>query len=266
MPLSTPNRFNVLGVGVHAVSLAQATDIVIERATQRPAAYVCVTGVHGIIESQDSPLFRDTLNRAYLNTPDGMPMVWLGKAAGYHAMTRVYGPDLMLAVCDYGRARGIRHFFYGGADQVAPTLAARLANRYPGLLVAGYYTPPFRPLNSQEIIDLHQKLHECRADVLWVGLSTPKQEMFMAQYSKELPVGIMLGVGAAFDFHSGRVKQAPRLIQRSGFEWLYRTCSEPRRLAPRYFRNNPRFLALLLAQATRLRRFPLVRTQNEPPS
>jgi N-acetylglucosaminyldiphosphoundecaprenol N-acetyl-beta-D-mannosaminyltransferase len=202
-------------------------------------------------------LLINILNDSFLCTPDGMPMVWMGKIAKHREMDRVYGPDLMELICASSPKRGWRHFLYGGAEGVAKQLKARLEERFPGLQVVGTYTPPFRPLNVEEQRHLAQMVEEARPDIFWVGLSTPKQEKFMFEYLPKLNTTLMVGVGAAFDFHSGRVKQAPRWIQRSGLEWLFRLCQEPRRLWRRYLRNNPLFVGRVFLQLTGLRKYPL---------
>lgn len=252
-PSAASARYNVLGVGVSALTLARARDLLLGvRGTQRQG-YVCVTGVHGIIESRDDPELRAIHNAAWLVTPDGMPVVWLGPPG----VERVYGPDLLLAVCEAGRAVGLTHYFYGGAPGVAAELVARLTARFPGLAVTGHSSPPFRPLTADERMELRAKIARAQPDVLWIGLSTPKQERFMAAHWQELDAGVLVGVGAAFDLHSGRVRQAPRWMQRSGFEWLFRLCSDPRRLGPRYLRANPRFVWHVVAQKLGLRKYPL---------
>jgi len=250
-------RVNVLGVGITVLNLPLAVARLAETIREGRKGYVCVTGVHGVMEAQEDTGLRDILNKALLNTPDGMPMVWLGKLAGYRTMDRVYGPDLMLEVFAQSAREGWRHFFYGGAQGAGQELKAKMTGRFPGLEVVGVYEPPFRPLNEQEQAELVAVVARARPHFLWVGLSTPKQERFMAEYLPRLDVNVMLGVGAAFDFHSGRVRQAPRWIQRSGFEWLYRVVRDPRRLWKRYFRNNPRFVAAVLAQKLGLRKFVL---------
>jgi N-acetylglucosaminyldiphosphoundecaprenol N-acetyl-beta-D-mannosaminyltransferase len=251
------SRFNVLGVGISALTLSQTRDLVVGVRGQLRRGYICVTGVHGVSEAQDDPAFRHTLNSSWLTTPDGMPMVWLGRAKGHPHITRVYGPDLLLAVCDAGRHVGLRHYFYGGVPGVATQLAQKLTARFPGLGVAGTFTPPFRPLNAGEQAALRADVARTRPDVIWVGVSTPKQERFMAAEWQSLDAGVLIGVGAAFDFHSGRVRQAPRWMQRSGLEWFFRLCTEPRRLGPRYLKTNPLFLFRIALQATGLRRYPL---------
>jgi len=255
-------RANVLGVGVSAINLSQAAQILLDTAYRNQRGYVCVTGVHGISEAQIDPQFRKILNNAFLNTPDGMPMSWIGWIQGHRDMDRVYGPDLMLDLSDAGRVHELRHFYYGGKEGVAKQLKQKMEARFPGLKVVGTYTPPFRPLNANEENSLIRQLKKTRPHFLWVGLSTPKQEQFMARYFDRLPVNILLGVGAAFDMHAGLVAQAPRWIQRLGLEWLFRLCTEPRRLWKRYCINNPLFIARITSQLLGLRKYPLSNDQQ----
>jgi N-acetylglucosaminyldiphosphoundecaprenol N-acetyl-beta-D-mannosaminyltransferase len=186
-----------------------------------------------------------------------MPMSWVGRLQGVQDMDRVYGPDLMLSVCAATQDGSIRHFFYGGAPGVADELRTALSTRFPGILVCGTYTPPFRPLNFDEETELVGRLREAQPHICWVGLSTPKQERFMAAYLERLPTTVMVGVGAAFDIHSGRIRQAPLWMQRNGLEWLFRLTQEPRRLWKRYLLNNPLFVLRILAQFSGLRQYPL---------
>ena len=251
------NRVNVLGVGISVLNLRTALDAIAGAVRERRKGYICVTGVHGVMEAQDDAAFKNILNGAFLCTPDGMPMVWAGKLNGHREMSRVYGPDLMLDVCAWSETSGCRHFFYGGAAGVAELLAQKLKAKFPKLEVTGTFTPPFRALNADEEKNLAEQVRAARPDILWVGLSTPKQEKFMAEYLPKLDATLMIGVGAAFDFHSGRVRQAPRWMQRSGLEWFYRLCSEPRRLARRYFRNNPLFVLKFFAQLAGLKKYPV---------
>jgi N-acetylglucosaminyldiphosphoundecaprenol N-acetyl-beta-D-mannosaminyltransferase len=250
-------RVNVLGVGISVLSLGTAVEAIAQAVQARRKGYICVTGVHGVTEAQDDPAFRRILNQAFLCTPDGMPMVWMGRLAGHRSISRVYGPDLMLSVFAWSERSGCRHFFYGGGPGVAEDLKARLEARFPAVQIVGCYTPPFRPLNEAEEEALTQQVRAARPDMLWVGLSTPKQEHFMASYLPRLDATLMVGVGAAFDFHAGRVKQAPLWMQRSGLEWFYRLCQEPRRLWRRYLRNNPSFVARSAAQLLGLRQYSL---------
>ena len=250
---SLPPRYNVLGVGVSALTLAQACDLVVGVRSQWRRGYVCCGTAAGLTAARADPALRKIFNAAWLTTPDGMPLVWLGPAG----VERVYGPDLMLAVCDAGRASGLTHYFLGGVEGVAEALQQKLSARFPGLAVVGTFTPPFRPLNADELAALRAEIARTRPDVIWVGLGTPKQEFFMAEQWPTLDAGVLIGVGAAFDFHSGRVRQAPRWIQRSGLEWLFRLGTEPRRLGARYLITTPLFALRVLAQKLGLKRYPI---------
>ena len=253
-------RFNVLGVSMCAMNLKIATEAILAAVKEHRKGYVCVTGVHGVTEAQEDVGFRAVLNGAFLNTTDGMPMVWLAKHyVGGSWIERVYGPDLMLELFEATRDGAVRHFFYGGAPGVAEELKTKLKGRFPGVNIVGTYCPPFRPLNAVENSELAAAVRETKPDLMWIGLSTPKQERFMAEYLPKLETTVMLGVGAAFDFHSERVRQAPRWIQRSGFEWLYRLCSQPRRLARRYLINNPLFLGRIALQLSGARKYEIER-------
>lgn len=251
------NRVNVLGVGISALNLQSALAEIAAAISTRRKGYICVTGVHGVMEAQSNELFRNILNNAFLCTPDGMPMVWMGKINGQREMSRVYGPDLMLDICAWSEKNPCRHFFFGGAPGVADSLAEKLKMRFPKMQIVGTFVPPFRPLNPAEENELREKIRAAQPDIVWVGLSTPKQEKFMAEYLPKLDTTLMVGVGAAFDFLSGRVKQAPRWMQRSGLEWFYRLCSEPRRLAGRYLKNNPIFVAKIAMQLSGLKKYTL---------
>ena len=251
-------KANVLGVAVSAINLAQTTQLILEAVRQNRKGYVTLTNVYGVSEAQADPQFRHILNSAFLNTPDGMPICWVGRFQGFKAMDRVYGPDLMLELCAASTNGSVRHFLYGGAPGVAEALRSSLESRFPGLCVCGTHSPPFRPLNREEETDLVKQMESLRPDIFWVGLGAPKQERFMAAYLDKLAVRIMIGVGAAFDMHSGRVRQAPYWMQRSGLEWCFRLTQEPGRLWKRYLINNPLFLARILAQFTGLKRYSIV--------
>jgi N-acetylglucosaminyldiphosphoundecaprenol N-acetyl-beta-D-mannosaminyltransferase len=251
------DRANVLGVGISALNLDLAVAAVAQALERKTKGYVCVTGVHGVSVAQQDPAFRAILNHSFLTTPDGMPTVWMGRWQGFREMQRVYGPDLMLRVCEFTQPRSFTHFLYGGAPGVAEELKRRLEQRFPGLKVVGTYTPPFRPLTSEEEQGLARLVSGLKPDIFWVGLSTPKQEQFMAQYWQRLEATLFFGVGAAFDFLAGRIRQAPRWMQRSGLEWLFRLGCDPGRLWKRYLRNNPLFLLRALCQLTRIKKYPL---------
>lgn len=249
-------RINVLGVGISVINLNTAQLAVFDALARNRKGYICVTGVHGVSEAQNDPEFRDILNRSFLTTPDGMPMVWCGWKEGRREMDRVYGPDLMLLLFENGVERGVRHFLYGGREGVAEILKEKLEQRCPGAIICGTYTPPFRRLTDEELADLQRQVREAKPDIIWVGLSTPKQERFMAEYLPLLDTKLMVGVGAAFDFHAGMVPQAPRWMQRSGLEWFYRLLKEPKRLWKRYLINNPLFIRRILCQWIGVTRYP----------
>jgi N-acetylglucosaminyldiphosphoundecaprenol N-acetyl-beta-D-mannosaminyltransferase len=251
------NAVNVLGVAVSPINMGLALEQITRAITDKQKGYVCVTGVHGVSVAQSDPEFRQILNRAFLCTPDGMPLVWVGRWQGQKQMDRVYGPDLMLAMMELSEKTGWRHFFYGGANGTAQLLKSRLLEKFPKLQITGTGEPPFRALNPEEQQKLREEIRTAKPDILWIGLSTPKQERFMAEYLTQLDATLMIGVGAAFDFHAGTIRQAPRWMQRSGLEWFFRLCCEPRRLWKRYLTNNPLFVARIFCQFTGLRKFPL---------
>jgi len=255
--LIKPKRVNVLGVGLSVINLNRARELVAQALEQKIKGYVCVTGVHGVTEAQKDESLRAILNQSFLNTPDGMPMVWLGRLHGFREMDRVYGPDLMLSICEFTRAGGHTHFLYGGADGVAQELKRKLEARFPGIKIVGTYTPPFRTLSPVEEADLVRTVNAIKPDIIWVGLSTPKQEKFMAHFWQKFDATLLFGVGAAFDFHAGLVRQAPRWIQRSGLEWLFRLGCEPRRLWRRYLKNNPLFIWRVGCQLAGLKKYAL---------
>jgi N-acetylglucosaminyldiphosphoundecaprenol N-acetyl-beta-D-mannosaminyltransferase len=245
-------RVDVLGVGVSAIDMDQAVAEIAGWVERRDRHYVCVTGVHGVMESRRDAELRRIHNRSGLTTPDGMPMVWAGRRSGAEHMERVYGPDLMLELCALAAERGWRSYFLGGAPGVADRLAGRLADRFPGLKVVGTSSPPFRAPTPAEDAETVARIEEAAPDLVWVGLGTPKQERWMADHSDRLTTPVLLGVGAAFNIHAGLLPQAPPWMRRSGLEWLYRIGREPR-LARRYLRNNPRFLFEILRRPPRIR-------------
>lgn len=240
-------RVDVLGVGVSAIDLPMAVGIIDRWIQGRDRQYVCITGVHGVMESWRDENLRRIHNHAGLVTPDGMPMVWMLKWAG-HKADRVYGPDLMLAVFQKSQSAGYRHFLYGSSPETLWRLKESLLRRFPEAHIVGMHSPPFRPLTPAEDEAACREINESAADIVWIGLSTPKQEFWMAGHRNRLTAPVLIGVGAAFDIHAGTVRQAPRVIQRSGFEWLFRLLQEPRRLFKRYLRNNPQFVFLVLKQ------------------
>ena len=255
--VTKPPCANVLGTGVHAVNLDTAVEYLNLCMASSIKGYVCVTGVHGVMEGLRSRSFRRALDGALLVTPDGMPTVWIGKVQKHSAMQRVFGPDLMRAVCARSVQSGTTHLFYGGKPGVAEDLKSNFERWYPGIRIVGALSPPFRPLTQEEESDLFRHVGRLKPDIVWVGLSTPKQELFMVEAIQRLECKLMIGVGAAFDFHTGRAKDAPEWIKGAGLQWLHRLCQEPGRLWRRYLINNAAFLWHLTLQLTGTRSYKL---------
>jgi N-acetylglucosaminyldiphosphoundecaprenol N-acetyl-beta-D-mannosaminyltransferase len=249
--VAPPIRVDVLGVGISCVDLPTTVDIFADWIAREQCHYVCVTGMHGVMESQRDTSLRDIHNASGLTTPDGMPMVWAGRRAGAR-ISRVYGPDLMDAVLSRAVKAGWSSYFLGGSEDVLAKLVARLGQRYPGLAVAGYESPPFRPPTHAEDAAIVDRINAAGADIVWVGLGTPKQERFMASHRPRLDSPVLVGVGAAFDLIAGTLPQAPRWMQRSGLEWAFRLGAEPRRLWRRYLVNGPRFAVGMAHRPPRL--------------
>jgi N-acetylglucosaminyldiphosphoundecaprenol N-acetyl-beta-D-mannosaminyltransferase len=246
--LGLPRRVNILGVGVTPFDLPQAVATLDQWREEGRRDYVCCVSVHGLVTAQRDPEIRRALNRAGLATGDGMPLVWWSRRAGFAQAGRVCGSDLLDAMCALAVRRGHRHYFYGGSPRILERLTARVTARHPGLIVAGYRAPPFRPLTAEEDAADVAAINAARPDFVWVGLGMPKQEKWMAAHLGRIEAAALIGIGAAFDFHAGRKPRAPRWMQHSGLEWLFRLVSEPRRLAGRYLIDNTIFLALTALQ------------------
>jgi len=249
---SSGRRVDVLGVGISAVDPDDALAEITHWLTNGVRHYVCVTGVHGVMEAQRDPELLRIHNDSGLTTPDGMPMVWAAHAAGAANVQRVYGPDLMLAVCERAAERGWTSYLYGSSDDVLARLRDNLSDRFPGLRIVGAYSPPFRELTAEEDDAVVDAINDTSAQIVWVGLSTPKQERWMAAHTARIDA-VLVGVGAAFDMHAGNLPQAPRWMQRSGLEWFFRLASEPRRLWRRYAINIPRFALAIARRRPKLR-------------
>lgn len=243
-----PQRVNILGVRVSALTMGRATATIERWIRDGEHHYVCITGVHGVMESQRDAELMQIHNAAGLVTPDGVPMVWMSHWLGHPEVERVYGPDLLKEMCRISAQKGYRHFFYGSTPETLGKLTTALTRKHPGLQIAGSLSPPFRPLTPEEDEAEIARINDSGAQVVWVGLSTPKQERWMARHVHRLNASVLVGVGAAFDFAAGEKAQAPRWMQRSGLEWSFRLVTEPRRLAGRYFRNNPAFILRAMRQ------------------
>ncbi len=251
-------QVNVLGVGVHPVDLEEAVLIVEAKIRKGEKGYVCLAGVHGIMEAQSDPALRTIFAEATLVAPDGMPTVWIGRAQGFRQMRRVFGPDLMIDIFGREEFRDCVHFLCGGEPGVAESLRDALLRRFPWAKIEGTYSPPFREMTAQEEKELEATVRLLQPDIIWVGLSTPKQERFMARYLSILDTRVMIGVGAAFLFHTGAIRDSPQWVKRAGLQWLHRLIQEPARLWRRYLVNNPKFIVCALLQILSVRRYALL--------
>lgn len=233
----------ILGIPIAMTDYAGAIDAMDAMIDERRRGYVCAVAVHALTVGYDDPEMAAALRGASLVLPDGMPVVWAANMLGENLHDRVYGPELMLRYNARCVERGHRVWLYGGRDQGSLVqLALNLRRRHPGINIVGGYSPPFRPMTAEEEDALVDQINDARPDVLWVGIGVPKQEKWMARMRERLEVPVMCAVGAAFDFHAGRISQAPSWMQQRGLEWIYRIAQEPRRLLPRYLYFNPRFV------------------------
>jgi N-acetylglucosaminyldiphosphoundecaprenol N-acetyl-beta-D-mannosaminyltransferase len=239
----------ILGTEIAITDYDQAMDAMDDLISRREPGIVCAVAVHAVTVGYEDPEMREAMARASLVVPDGMPVVWAANLLGEHLSERVYGPELMLRYNDRCAERGHRVWLYGGRDEGSLVqLSLNMRRRHPGIAIVGGYSPPFRPVSPEEEDGIVERINADRPDVLWVGTGVPRQEKWMARIRDRLEVPVMCGVGAAFDFHAGRVSQAPRWMQERGLEWIYRIAQEPRRLLPRYLYFNPRFVVAFARQ------------------
>ena len=244
-------KFDVLGVKIAILNLKKACLLIEDVIQNNQKVYICVAPVATVVDCQGNKEYKEVINQAYFTTPDGMPLVWIGKSKGFKDIRRTYGPDLMLAVCDSGLQKGYRHYFYGGSPETNDRLEVRLKQRFPEMKIVGRYSPPFRELTKAEDEQIIDSINRACPDILWVGLGSPKQDFWMAQYRRRLDTPVLVGVGAAFDFISGVKRQAPCWMRQTGMEWFFRLCCEPRRLARRYLIGNSKFIYFFMRDSIR---------------
>ena len=239
----------LLGVPVSVIDYERTVAVMDGLIESGERGYICAAPVHALMVAQEDPDMRGALEGATLVVPDGMPIVWAANMLGERLEDRVYGPELMTRYSAHCVERGHRVWLYGGRDQGSLVqLALTLRRRHPGIKLVGGYSPPFRPMTADEEETIVDQINAARPDVLWVGIGVPKQEKWMARMRERLDVPVMCGVGAAFDFHAGRISMAPTWMQQRGLEWIYRIAQEPRRLLPRYLYTNPRFVVAFARQ------------------
>ena len=250
-PAAMPAQ-DVIDVPLALTDYERTLDWIDEAVLADMRSYLCVAAVHTVMACREDAELRSAVLGASFTVPDGQPLVWAMKLLGHRGAARVYGPDLMDLACARAARTGLRFYLYGGRSQGALVeLARSLRLRHPGLQIVGGHSPPFRPLTEEEEAAVAADIERSRADVVWVGIGVPRQEKWMARMRPKLAAPVLLGVGAAFDFHAGLVAQAPPWIQRLGLEWAFRLCQEPRRLWRRYMRYNPRFVAAFARQYAR---------------
>jgi N-acetylglucosaminyldiphosphoundecaprenol N-acetyl-beta-D-mannosaminyltransferase len=247
------NEVRVLGVPLTAQTYASGTSRLIEAAASHEPLRAHFCTVHSLVEASRDPALLGVFESADMVAMDGVPLVWVARHRGRRSAERVCGPDTMLTVCDEGRRSGLRHFLLGGAPGVAETLADRLSTQFPGLTIVGTLSPPFRALTDAEDAALVAEVNATSPDVVWIGLGSPKQEFWAASHAAAIPA-VLLPVGAAFDFHSGRIRRAPRWMQRTGLEWLFRLAMDPRRLLGRYVVTNSKFVVGIAREEVARRR------------
>lgn len=241
-------KVNIFGVDIYAGSKQDFDHEIIRilESSERNSKYICATSVHGIIEARSDNTLLKIFQNAFLNIPDGMPLVKYGHFKGYKHMQRMFGPDTMLDIINLSQATKSNHYYCGAMEGVAEKLSYNMKSKFPDINTSGFYSPPFRVMTESERLDLIDDIHRKNTDVLWIGISTPKQEKFINSLLPELKVKLVISVGAAFDFHTGSIRYAPNWMKNNSLEWLYRLISEPKRLWKRYFKIIPHFLILVL--------------------
>lgn len=232
---------NIMGVNIAAVGMEWLVDYLKKNVDQLHGDYVCVSNVHTTVTAYEDKNYCAVQNGGLMAIPDGGPLSSVGRSRGHKNMTRTTGPSLMTEIFKLSAEKGYRHFFYGSTEEVLGNLKTKLEENYPGIQIAGMYSPPFRPLTEEEDVSVIQMINDSKPDFIWIGLGAPKQEIWMAEHQDKLD-GLMIGVGAGFAYHADMLKRAPEWLQRSNLEWLYRLIQEPRRLFTRYFHTNLSFI------------------------
>jgi N-acetylglucosaminyldiphosphoundecaprenol N-acetyl-beta-D-mannosaminyltransferase len=253
-----PQSITVLGTPIALIDETSFLDIVQQWLAQKnastPGTFVCFRDVHGVIRAKDDPALRLAHERSLMNAPDGMPLVWLARRRSGVDVKRVCGPDMLPSVCSLGQSKGWRHVFLGGTPSGLNALITSLKTRFPSIVVADAISPPFRPLSVAENEQFLDRIRSANADLIWIGLGSPKQELWMSKNAQNIPGAILMGVGAAFDIHAGVIKRAPAWLRTSGFEWVWRMVQEPRRLGWRYLTIILRFLLGVALEEVQLRK------------
>lgn len=236
------NKFYILNVGISTIDMNDACRLVEDTILKKQKKYICVCPVSTIMACKRNEKALESVNSADLVTPDGMPVVWIGRARGYKNIRRVYGPELMQKICDISDKNGYKNYLYGSSEDILNKLKENLRKRYPSLIISGIFSPPFRQLTKEEDNKIVEDINNNNPDIIWVGLGSPKQDLWMHEHRDKINAPVMIGVGAAFDFLAGVKPQAPCWIRNNGFEWVFRLVTEPKRLWRRYLIDNPLFI------------------------
>ena len=244
-------KFSILGVQISVIDMKDACSMVESSIRESSKRYICVCPVSTIMECKNDEKVLTSVNSADLATPDGMAVVWLGWIQGFKNIRRVYGPELMQNICEISAKKGYRHYFYGSTEDILNKLEEKLSGEYPGLIISGKFSPPFRQLTVREDKEIIERINKDNPDIVWVGLGSPKQDVWMHEHRDKLNASVLIGVGAAFDFLSGTKPQAPRWIGDHGFEWLFRLVTEPKRLWHRYLISYPLFVYFLIIDSVK---------------
>lgn len=235
---------NILGVNINVISMIDTVRIITENLEYLKGDYICVSNVHTTVMSYEDESYKDIQNSGFMALPDGKPLSVISKKRGYKESERVTGPDLMEEIFKISEEKGYSHYFYGSTQETLNKLKVKLYEKYPNIKIGGMYSPPFRKLTEQEDMVIVENINKVKPDFVWVGLGAPKQEVWMSE-NKSKVNGLMIGVGAGFDYHSGNINRAPVLMQKLSLEWLYRLFQDPKRLARRYLNTNIKFIILL---------------------
>lgn len=242
-------KFCILGVNISAIDMDDTCSLIEEAVSKRQKKYICTCPAGTIMECKRDKRVLESVNSADLAVPDGMAVVWLGKLRGHRQIGRVYGPDLMQKICGISAEKGYRNYLYGSSPDVLDKIRERLGKKYPGLVISGVFSPPFRKLSKDEDDRAVADINRSNSDIVWVGLGSPKQDLWMHEHRDRINASVMIGVGAAFDFLSGTKNQAPKWVQRAGMEWSFRLATEPKRLWRRYIIGNTMFLYLIIKES-----------------
>ena len=246
------NQYNIpkcciLGVNIAAINMKWLLDFIVKNIKKLSGKYICVSNVHTTVMSYEDESYKNIQNSAILALPDGGPLSSVGRKRGFKEMQRTTGPDFMEEILKISVEKGYKHYFYGSTDETLNQMKEVLAKKYPGLNIVGMYSPPFRALTPEEDAEIINKINDSNPDFVWVGLGAPKQEIWMYNHQDKIK-GLMIGVGAAFDFHAGNIKRAPKWMQNCNLEWFYRLMQQPKKLFSRYFKTNFKFIKLIMKE------------------